>query len=351
MVSPVEQPSFLNFLEDNKIGFTVLNENVQTLIDAEIKHQATVPKTPREISFNQYYRHSEINIYLEELAVQYPDLVQLESIGLSYENREMVVIKISTGGNGNRPAVLVDGGIHAREWIAPAMALYIIQQLVENNAANSDLTDEVDWYILPVLNPDGYEYSHTSDRMWRKSRSAIPTTTQVCRGVDQNRNYDFHWMENGASDYPCSEIYAGEEAFSEPENQHIRDFAEAHKDQIKLYLTFHSYGEYLLYPWGYTSALPSDWQTLQALAEEVDDAHAAAGGNHFSIGTSTNVLYAAAGGSDDYMKGVVGIDLSFTVELTDTPYGFELPASLIEPTVTRFFEGVRVFGRHVKENF
>lgn len=105
---------------------------------------------------------NQINIYLEELAVQYPDLVQLESIGLSYENREMVVIKISTGGNGNRPAVLVDGGIHAREWIAPAMALYIIQQLVENNAANSDLTDEVDWYILPVLNPDGYEYSHTS---------------------------------------------------------------------------------------------------------------------------------------------------------------------------------------------
>lgn len=105
---------------------------------------------------------NQINIYLEELAAQYPDLVELESIGLSYENRDMLVIKISTGGNGNRPAVLVDGGIHAREWIAPAMALYIIQQLVENNAENSELTDAVDWYILPVLNPDGYEYSHTT---------------------------------------------------------------------------------------------------------------------------------------------------------------------------------------------
>jgi hypothetical protein len=60
---------------------------------------------------------------------------------------------------------------------------------------------------------------------------------------------------------------------------------------------------------------------------------------------------AAAGGSDDYMKGVVGIDLSYTVELTDTPYGFQLPAELIEPTVTQFFEGVRVFGTYVKENF
>lgn len=74
----------------------------------------------------------------------------------------MTVIKISSGGGGTRPAVLVDGGIHAREWIAPAMVLYIINQLVENSTANSALTDAVDWYILPVLNPDGYEYSHTN---------------------------------------------------------------------------------------------------------------------------------------------------------------------------------------------
>jgi murein tripeptide amidase MpaA len=74
----------------------------------------------------------------------------------------MVVIKISSGGGGTRPAILVDGGIHAREWVSPGMALYIINQLVERNAENSALTDAVDWYILPVLNPDGYEYSHTN---------------------------------------------------------------------------------------------------------------------------------------------------------------------------------------------
>lgn len=88
----------------------------------------------------------------------------MESLGFSYEKREMLVIKISSGGGGHRPAVLVDAGIHAREWIAPAMALYIINQLVENNATNSDLTDAVDWFIVPVLNPDGYEYSHNTVR-------------------------------------------------------------------------------------------------------------------------------------------------------------------------------------------
>ena len=73
----------------------------------------------------------------------------------------MLLIKISSGGSGN-PAVLIDAGIQAREWITPAMALYIINQLVENNAENSNLTTGLDWYILPVLNPDGYEYSHTT---------------------------------------------------------------------------------------------------------------------------------------------------------------------------------------------
>ncbi|XP_069671105.1 carboxypeptidase B-like [Periplaneta americana] len=349
MVSPSQQSHFLDFLEEQKMHHTVLFENLQTAIDAEELHQRLAVKKPRAISFDQYYRYDDINSYLQELASNYPNLVTLQSIGKSYEGRDMIVIKISSGGSGSRPAILIDGGIHAREWIAPAMALYIINQLVENNAANSDLTDAVDWYILPVLNPDGYEYSFTSDRMWRKTRS--PTSISSCPGVDGNRNFGFHWMEVGASDYPCYEDYGGEEAFSEIETQNLRDFALSNKDQIKLYLTFHSYGGYLLYPWGYTSDLPSDWRTLQDLAEQADDAHVAAGGESYSIGTSTNVLYAAAGGSDDYMKGVAGVALSYTVELTDTWYGFELPASMIEPTVTRFFAAVRVFGNYVKNNF
>ncbi|PSN31887.1 hypothetical protein C0J52_20822 [Blattella germanica] len=317
MVSPGEQPRFFDFLQTNKIDFTVLFDNVQRAIDAEDLNQKMKAhtRTSRAVSFDQYYRHTEINDYLQELASSYPNLVSLENIGQTYEGRDMVVIKISSGGSGN-PAVLIDAGIHAREWIAPAMALYIIQQLVENNGANSELTNGLDWYILPVLNPDGYEYSHTTDRMWRKTRS--PTGQSSCPGVDGNRNFDYHWM--------------GDQAFSEIEARNIRDFAEANKQQIKLYLTFHSYGG-------------------QELAEQANAAHVEAGGEEYDIGSSTNVLYAAAGGSDDYMKGVKGIELSYTVELTNTWYGFELPASLIEPTVTRFFEAVRVYGNYVKNNF
>lgn len=99
----------------------------------------------------------QIQNYLNQLAVDYPKIVSLENPGQSYEGRNLTVIKISNGGK-DKPAIFVDGGIHAREWIAPAQVLYIIDQLV-TNPENSNLYENVDWYLLPLLNPDGYEYT------------------------------------------------------------------------------------------------------------------------------------------------------------------------------------------------
>lgn len=93
--------------------------------------------------------------------MEHSDIASVESIGQSYEGRDMKIIKISTGGNGAKPAIFIDGGIHAREWLAPAEVLCIISSLVED-PKNRGLIESVDWYILPVVNPDGYEYSHTN---------------------------------------------------------------------------------------------------------------------------------------------------------------------------------------------
>lgn len=89
-------------------------------------------------------------------------MVQVEEVGKSYENRTMKLIKISSGGNGNKPIIFIDACIHAREWSTPAFALYIMDQLVENYEQNKDMLEHADWYILPVVNPDGYEYAHTN---------------------------------------------------------------------------------------------------------------------------------------------------------------------------------------------
>lgn len=67
--------------------------------------------------------------------------------------------QISSGGNDTRPAVWIDAGIHSREWVSPASALFMIDRLVTGygtDKAITDLIDSNDWYILPVVNPDGY---------------------------------------------------------------------------------------------------------------------------------------------------------------------------------------------------
>ncbi|XP_049827687.1 carboxypeptidase B-like isoform X2 [Schistocerca gregaria] len=305
------------------------------VLQKELNHQQVKTGTAvggqSGISFTEYHRYDEIRRYLSDLASNYPSLVTVQSIGQTYEGRPIDMIQVSSGNgaNSSAPVILVDAGIHAREWIAPAAALYVIQQLVEN-ATQSALADSIDWHVIPVLNPDGYEYTFTTERLWRKTRS--PTSGE-CVGVDANRNFDFHWMEVGASDDPCSTTYAGAEVFSEPETRALRDYILANADRIKLYLTFHSYGP-------------------DALGRLANAAQVAAGAPNYTVGTFAGAMYAAAGTSADWAKAVGGVALSYTLELPEGgDAGFDPPASDIVGIVTPFFEAVRAFGQYVADNF
>ena len=144
----------------------------------------------------------------------------------------------------------IDSGIHAREWISPAVGTWMLNELVENDSAHPELLDKLDWYFLPSHNPDGYYKSREEYRMWRKTTTKYEN--DICQGTDPNRNWDFHWGEDGAADSSCSETYHGPEAFSEVEVRNVRDFLLAHKDQIKFFQTLHSYSQMILIPWGYT---------------------------------------------------------------------------------------------------
>jgi carboxypeptidase A4 len=126
-------------------------------------------------------------------------------------------------------------GIHAREWITPASVTYVIKQLVENRK-NNTWADKVDFYVVPVLNPDGYEYTHTNDRLWRKNRKNPELGD--CAGTDLNRNFGYKWGGLGASKDPCDETYAGSAAFSEPESKAIQDYvtSQGNKFKVRIYL-------------------------------------------------------------------------------------------------------------------
>ncbi|XP_014679942.1 PREDICTED: carboxypeptidase B-like, partial [Priapulus caudatus] len=208
-----------------------------------------------------------------------------------------------------------------------------------------NFVDQIEWHILPVVNPDGYEYSHTHDRMWRKSRSG---PINGCYGADVNRNFDFKWMEIGASSDPCSSTFAGTTPASEIETRNLRDYVLPLANDMKAFITMHSYSQLWLTPWGYTSELPSDYDDLYNLAVKATDTLTSMYGTEYTVGSAANVLYESSGTSRDWAKGVPKVKYVYTVELRDTGYyGFLLPEDQIEPTSEETWEAIKVIASQI----
>ena len=108
----------------------------------------------------------------------------------------------------------------------------------------------------------------------------------------------------------------------------MRDFLLKGENNFVLYLTFHSYGQYILYPWGYDKLDTKDWRDLQRVGDITNSAlQRINNGVTYQVGSAAKMLYPASGGSDDWAKGGAGIKFSYTVELPDTgKHGFILPA-------------------------
>ncbi|XP_017063342.1 carboxypeptidase B [Drosophila eugracilis] len=354
MVHPDEQINFVKLMEENNVDYDILNRNVGLTLSRQFETnrmlRESVPYNGR-LGTERYYTHDEINQYLEDLAKSYPRLVFLKTVGKSYEGRWLKTITITNGdARRNKNVILVDGGFHAREWISPAAAIHLINELVENLEDNADLLLDFDWVILPVVNPDGYEYTQLSadTRLWRKTRK--PSSAD-CIGTDPNRNFDFHWNEEGASEDPCDNTYAGAKAFSEPEALVVSDLIHSYVDRGQMYLTLHSYGSLILYPWGWTAAVPDTEEDLHEVAAEGQKAIQEATGTIYKIGPSTTTInYAAAGASDDYAFNA-GFPISFTMELPFGGEGFDPPASDIDHLVKETWVGIAAMARKVIQKY
>ncbi|XP_055615763.1 carboxypeptidase B-like [Toxorhynchites rutilus septentrionalis] len=338
-----------NLLQDAKVPFDVVIDDMQKAIDQE-----NPPKDQLELWENRdgyrmtwtaYHRLADIYEFMDYLAVTYPDLCSVRTIGKSVEGRDLKVLRISNGNPSNK-AIWIDGGIHAREWISPAVVTYIVHFLLEEWDDQPEYVHGVDFYILPVHNPDGYEYSHMYDRLWRKNRRR--SSIIQCVGVDLNRNYGHKWGGQGASRQPCSEIFAGKGPFSEPETKAVENFMKTTAAPFKAYVTFHSYGQYILYPWGYNQEVPEDHKDLQAIGQQAAQTIQQSSGSSYTVGPSGKTLYPASGGSDDWARGTHNIKYAYTVELRDTGrHGFVLPANQILPTASEAVAFVSVIANAI----
>ncbi|KAH8344787.1 hypothetical protein KR067_007394 [Drosophila pandora] len=348
------------------------------------KLRPTIPSSSSQMSWNRYHNHDEIVKYLEVVRMKHPQLVELIHIGRSYEGRPLIVVKIESKDRANpeglseqkRPkrkrksgranAVFVEAGAQGLAWIGPATATWMIAEilrLIKSNKTNEDMefVRNTTWYIMPVLNPDGYAFSHEYDRFWRKSRSqhqAPPPTgildsamtwlqqkqhgpEKVCYGVDLDRNWLYHWGKRGSSKAPCNEFYAGPAPFSEPETKAVSDFLMDYRTQIKLYISLQAYGQVVSYPVKANSTFNAERldDFLDVAMVGTDGLRKKGHKSRYKVDASNDLIEQRSGCSDAFAAYEIGIPFSYTIQLADNGvHGYLLPSSAIEPTARDAFE-------------
>ncbi|XP_061398246.1 zinc carboxypeptidase A 1-like [Musca vetustissima] len=351
VVAPHKVPDFLEILGANEIEYQLVETNLQSQLEGDEEEVAKPNPNARSIDYNwnQYYQLDDTYKWLQQLAVQYPGVVTLVEGGKSYQGRSILGVKISKGQTA-KPGIFVEAGIHAREWIAPATATYLINQLLNSNIQSvRNIADNYDWYIFPHANPDGYVYTHTTDRMWRKTRTPYGS----CFGADPNRNWGFAWNTVGASNKACSDTYAGPSAFSEIETRSLSEYIASLKGKISLYISFHAYSQYLLYPYGNTGALPANVKDLKQVFDVSVAAMNKRYGTKYTGGNIYDAIYPASGASVDWAYEVVGTKMSFCYELRPSSNsvltGFKLPASQIIPTGEETMDSITAMVQEVQK--
>ena len=273
-----------------------------------------------------YHSFDQIVAGLEALAES--PVAELVDIGDSIEGRDILALKISDNPeiDEGEPRSIWFGCQHAREWIAVEVPYLLASYLVSEYGTNPAVTSIVDAgeiWIVPVVNPDGYVYSWEGSRYWRKNRRPNEGGSI---GVDLNRNWGYEWEGSGSSTNPRSETYRGTAPFSEPETQALRDLVL--DGGFNMMMDWHSYGELILYPWGWTRELAPGHARFEAIGDQMADIMYDVHGRRYRPQPVVD-LYIVNGGSADWMLGEAGA-MGFSIELRG--FDFVLPSSQIIPT-------------------
>lgn len=287
---------------------------------------------PSQPDAGLYHTYAEIDAELHQLAAAHPQIAQVSSIGKSLEGRELWAIKISDNVAQDEPesTVVFLGAHHAREWISVDVPFLLAKQLVTQYGADTMVTrlvNQTEIWVVPMVNPDGHQYSVTSQRLWRKNRRNNRDGTF---GVDLNRNYGYQWGGPGSSGDTFSDIYRGAAPFSEPETQAVRDFLQQNRPSSLI--SYHNFSQLILYPWGYTDNPAPDKTLLHNLAVAMADRIRVVHNVSYTPEQSSD-LYLASGDTTDWLYALFGVPC-FTIELRprSASPGFELPETEIAPT-------------------
>ncbi|PHH62611.1 hypothetical protein CDD81_6845 [Ophiocordyceps australis] len=353
-VPPAMVDAFNKEMETDGTQVTVMHEDLGQSISDEATFGVYADGSANDTWFTSYHPHKDHVQWLTDLQSKFPNNSEVVSSGQSLQGNDISGIHLYGGsGKGQKPAVVFHGTVHAREWIASMVVEYFAWSLAGSYETDSEIrafVDKYDFYLFPIVNPDGFKFTQSTNRMWRKNRQT--SAGSPCLGHDINRNWPYQWEAPGSSQNPCAEDFRGESAGDAPETKSLSGFLKTVKDTqgLKLYIDWHSYSQLFMTPYGYTcEALPANNDELQSLARGAVEAIRAVHGTSFEYGPICSTIYPAAGSSVDYVADVVKGDYVFTSELRDRGrFGFVLPPDQIIPSGQEAFAGVKYLLANMK---
>ncbi|XP_050551710.1 zinc carboxypeptidase-like [Spodoptera frugiperda] len=268
MIFDAEAERMASLLDKNNVSRKILIEDVREKVDDALVHtfptrrNGNMVRTSRgSMDWTKYPTLDHIYAYLETINKKYSHC-NLITLGKTLNNKPIYVLKISTMNPTNK-AILIDSGIHGCEWTSVVSTLYFIDSIVHSFYKQPSYIKDRDWHIIPVLNPDGYEYSLHNDRLWKKNRRKV---SEFCYGVDLNRNFEYNWAKQDSTRSICSETFCGRAPFSEAETQAFKRLTDG--PRFHGYLSIHSAGTKVLFPMGVTRSDHADQIVMtKAMAE------------------------------------------------------------------------------------
>ncbi|OGS56330.1 MAG: hypothetical protein A3K60_08270 [Euryarchaeota archaeon RBG_19FT_COMBO_56_21] len=314
---------------------------------------------PQPTAVYSYMGYSQIRDELLSVEAQHPGIAKVYDIGDSWEksqsiaDRDILALKISDNVllDEDEPEVLVVALHHAREWISSEIVMEAIRNMTDGYGTDSRvswLVDNRELWLVPVVNPDGIDYALSTDQWWRKNRRYNFDDTY---GVDLNRNYGGSlnndsagaWGGVGSSHVPSSDVYCGVSPFSEPETQAIRNLVI--QRNFTLCLDFHSYGELVMWPWGYTANLTSDNAALVSIGTQL------AALNGYTADQSVG-LYPTTGDSIDWFYGYDNIfAILFEVATVFHPQTTQEASGVIAENMPPILLGIEIAGDRQQRQF
>lgn len=274
----------------------------------------TLNRDPTYYNYSGYNSFQPIRMELYRLADTY-DFVEVEEFGKTYEGREMLALHINKKGSQN--VVFLNSLIHAREWVSGCVTMNIIHRLLNYKTRDAQrLLDNFHFVIVPVVNPDGYEYSHTHNRMWRKNRE--PITDSDCRGVDINRNFMYGYKSYKDSDQEdvgaCSEQYSGQKALEAKEASAMNMIFFKYRTRIRYYIDYHTYGNVWLHAYGANGWAAKNELQLKRYRDNALKSFQSTLGAGWRAGSVYDLLYRCHGIISDHMHYYI-TPIAFTVEV------------------------------------